>query len=212
MFWFQIDRDNWWPELAEILVGFKKSITLNPPTSCIFQTAMAMVIFDMRYIPFSRWSGSTPLHGCSLEIEILPDGIFEYVFKHILLCWLLFLHKKELSGRQPPQSNSSWPLSGSPWHTKYKGFLVMECAAVFPTWKLRLVYYMYFTAMEPCYTYRESKTRHYWSNWLPIYSVSCVSLDYQDTGLELILLKVLILMEAISDMHGSIFNLSYFLP
>ena len=85
----------------------------------------------------------------------------------------------------------------------------MEYAAVSPTWKPRLVYYMYFTAMEPCYTYRESKTRHYWSNWLPIYSVSWVSLDYQDTGLELILLKVLILMQVISDMRGLNIFFSY---
>ena len=205
-----MDRDDWWSELAEVLVGFKQSTILNPPTDCIFQTAMAMVIFDMYFILVYGGSGSGPLHGCERGYGLISDGIFEYVFKHILLCWLLFLHKKELPGRQPPQSNSSWPLSGSPWHTKYKGFLVMECAAVFPTWKLRLVYYMYFTAMEPCYTYRESKTRYYWSNWLPVYSVSWVSLDYRDTGLELILLKVSILMEAISDMYG--LNLFYFLP
>jgi len=200
-----MNRDDWWSELAEVLVGFKQSTILNPPTDCIFQTAMAMVIFDMYY----EGSGSGPFHGCDWGDGIISDGIFEYVFKHILLCWLLFLHEKELPGRQPPQSNSSWPLSGSPWHTKHKGFLVMEYTAVSPTWKPPLVYYMYFTAMEPCYTYRESKTR-YWSNWLPVYSVSWVSLDYRDTGLELILLKVSILMEAISDMYG--LNLFYFLP
>ena len=170
---------------------------------------MAMVIFDMYYK--SKYRMSAPLYVCLLGIEILPDGIFEYVVKHILLCWLLFLHKKELSGRQPPQSNSSWPLSGSSWHTEHKGFLMMGYAAVFPTWKPRLVYYMYFTAMELCYIYRELQTRHYRSNWLPIYSVSLVSLDYQDIGLELTLLKVSILMEAIFDMR--VLNiLSYFLP
>jgi len=170
---------------------------------------MALVIFDMYFR--SNYSMSVPLHGCSPEDEFLPDGIFEYVVKHILLCWLLFLHKKELSGQQPPQSNSSWPLSGSSWHTEHKGFLVMEYVAVFPTWKPRLVYYMYFTAMELCYTYRELQTRHYRSNWLPIYSVSLVSLEYQDTGLELILLKVSILMEAIFDMR-ELNILSYILP
>ena len=156
-----------------------------------------MVIFDMYYE-----------YGCPSKSEILPDGIFEYVFKHILLCWLLFLHKKELSGRQPLQSNSSWPLSGSSWHTEHKGFLMMEYATIFPAWKPRLVYYMYFTAMEPCYTYRESQTRHYWSNWLPIYPVSWVSLDYQDSGLELILFKVLISVEAVIGINQSRFGLS----
>jgi len=115
-----MDRDDWWSELAEVLVGFKQSTILNPPTDCIFQTAMAMVIFDMYFILVYGGSGSGPLHGCERGYGLISDGIFEYVFKHILLCWLLFLHKKELPGRQPPQSNSSWPLSGSPWHTKYK--------------------------------------------------------------------------------------------
>jgi len=36
----------------------------------------------------------------------------------------------------------------------------MEYAAAFLTCKTRLVYYMYFTATEPCYLYRESKTRY----------------------------------------------------
>jgi len=104
--------------------------------------------------------------------------------------------KKELPGQQQPQLKSSWHLSGLPWHTKHKGFLVMEYAAEFLTWKPRLVYCMYFTVMERCYSYRESKTEYYWSNWSYIYSVSWVSLVYEMSGLELSLFKVLSCLEA----------------
>jgi len=127
-----------------------------------------------------------PLHGCWLSpshlynIQSSLDSAFEYVFQHISLFWLayLFLHKKELSGRRQPQSRSSWHLLGSPWHTKHKWFLAMGYEAVSLTWKPRLVYCMYFTAMERSYSYRESKTRYYWSNWWSIYPVSWVSLEY----------------------------------
>ena len=103
---------------------------------------------------------------------------------NISLCWLacLFSHEKELSGRQQPQSKSSWHLSGSPWHIKYMSFLVMECAAVFLTWRPQLIYYMCFTVMEPCYSYREPRTRYYWSYWWPTYSVYWVSPDYNTIG------------------------------
>jgi len=102
-----------------------------------------------------------------------------------------FSHKKVLSGRQQQQSKSSWPLSGLPWHTKYRGFLVMEFATIFLTCKPPLVYCMYFTAMEPCYSYRESTTKWHWSNWWFIYSVSWVSLDHGTSGLELEVLSCL---------------------
>ena len=55
---------------------------------------------------------------------------------------------------------------------------------------------MCFTAMEPCYLYRESITGYYWSNWSYIYSVSWVSLDYEMSELELILFKVFSRLEA----------------
>jgi len=207
--WFLIDRDDWWSKSAEVLVSFKDTTIHNPPTDYIFQSAMSVMIVEV-YI--GSVSGLlAPLHGCWLNhthlanIQIHLDSAFEYAFYHISFFWLanLFSYKKELSGQQQPQSKSSWLWSGSPWHTKHKGFLVMEYAAAFLTWKLQLVYCMYFTAMEPCYSSRESTTRYYWSNWLPIYSVSWVSLNYRNSGLELILFKVLICMEASSDLNGS---------
>jgi len=91
---------------------------------------------------------------------------------------LIHSHKKELSGQQQHQLKSSWPLSGLSWHTKHSGLLVVEYVAVFLTCKYRLVYCMYFTAMEHCYSYRELKTRYYWSNLWPIYSASLVSLGH----------------------------------
>jgi len=57
---------------------------------------------------------------------------------------------------------------------------------------------MYFTAMEHCYSYRELKTRYYWSNWQPIYSVSLVSLEHETSGLELIIFEVSLCLEAIA--------------
>jgi len=106
-------------------------------------------------------------------------------------------HKKELSGQRQQQLKSSWPLSGLPWHTKHSGLLVMEYVAVFPTCKRRLVYCMYFTAMVHCYSYRELRTRYYWSNWQPICSVSLVSLGHETSGLELILFEVFLCLQAI---------------
>jgi len=132
-----------------------------------------------------------PFHGCWLkdtplsQIQYSLTSAYEYVSQHVLLSWLahLFSHKKGLSRRQQPQSKSCWPWSGLPWHTKHKGYSVMGYATVCYTCKPRLVYCMYFTAMERCYSYRESKTRYYQSNWWPIYSVIWVSLDCKTSGL-----------------------------
>ena len=160
-----LDRDDWCLKLAEVLVGFKDSTILNPPTDHIFQSAMSAMIVGV-YV--SSVSGVlVPLHGCWSNVTHLYNiskGVataFEYVYNHISLFWLayLFSHKKELSGQQQPQLKYSWPLPGSPWHTKHKWFLAMEYAAVFLTWKHRLDYCMFFTAMERCYSCRESKTR-----------------------------------------------------
>ena len=109
---------------------------------------------------------------------------------------LLIYSHKELSGQQRHQLKSSWPLSGLPWHTKRSRLLVVEYVAVFLTCKRRLVYCMYFTAMEHCYSYRELKTRYYWSNWQPIYSVYLVSLGHETSGLELIIFEVVPCLEA----------------
>jgi len=152
-----------------------------------------------------------PIHSCWVNpahhynMQHSLDIAFAYVFWHISLCWLAHLlsHKKELSGRQLPQSQSCWPLSNSPWHTKRRGFLVMECAGVFVTWKPRLVYCMRFTVMESCYSYRESKTRYYWSSWWPIHSVSWVSPDSKTSGVELILFQVFSCLEAAFSQHSS---------
>jgi len=111
---------------------------------------------------------------------------------------LIYSHKKELSGQQQHQLKSSWPLSGLPWHTKHRRLLVVEYVAVFLTCKRRLVYCMYFTAMEHCYSYRELKTRYYWSNWQPIYSVYLVSLGHETSGLELIIFEVGLCLAAIA--------------
>jgi len=163
---FLIDRDVWWLTLVEVLVCFKDSMVINPQTDCIFQSAMSVVVVDAF---LNSVSGALlPLHGCWLNpshLSNISNGVstaFEYVYNHVSLCWLayLFSNKKELSGQQWPQSKSSWHLLGLPWHTRHKWFLVMEYLAVFLTWKLQLVYYMYFTTMEPCYSYCESK------NWI----------------------------------------------
>jgi len=147
-----------------------------------------------------------PLHGCWMNETHLYNmhysivATFEYVFQHILLCWLadLFSYKKALSGQQQQQSRFSWHLSGLLWHTKHSRLLVMEYVAIFLTCKHRLVYYMYFIAMERCYSYREPKTRYYWSNWWSIYPVSLVSLEHETSGLELILFEVFFCLQAIS--------------
>ena len=132
----------------------------------------------------------------------------EYAIQYICCLWVCvltyfplltcssILTKKELLGQQQQQLKSSWHLSGLPWHTKHKWFLVMECAAVFLTWKHRLDYCMYFTVTERCYSYRESKTRYYESNWWPMYSVSWVSPGCKTSGLELTLFKVYSCLEA----------------
>ena len=192
---FLIDKDDWWSKLAEVLVGFIESTILDPPTDRIFQSAMSALIVDIYVISVS--AVLLPLHGCwesTTHLDYIYHSVnsaFLYVFYHISLCWLAywFSHKKELSGWQQPQLKSSWHLSGSPWHTKHSRFLVMEYAPVFFTWKLQLVYCMYFIAMEPCYLYRESSTRYYWSSWWPIYLVSWVSLDYTTSGLNSFLSK-----------------------
>ena len=206
--WFLIDRDDWWSKLAEILVRFKSSTILNPPTDCIFSPgclcsylthisnqlpqchSLSMVAGGMKH----TWM----IYG---RVSILPLSMCFNIY--ILLFWLahLFLHKKELSGQQQLQSKFSWHLSGLPWHTKYKGFSVMECPAGFPTWERQLVYCMCFTAMEHCYSYRESKTRYYWSTWWPVYPVSWVSIDYKTNGPKLILFKVLSCLEATSYLN-----------
>jgi len=109
---------------------------------------------------------------------------------------LIYSHKKELSGQQQHQLKSSWPLSGLPWHTKHSRLLVVEYVVVFLTCKRRLVYCMYFTAMEHCYSYRELKTRYYGSNWWPIYPVSWVSLEHETSRLELIIFEVFLCLQA----------------
>ena len=126
---------------------------------------------------------------------VLPMSMCSNIFCFADL--LIYSHKKELSGQQQQQLKSSWPLSGLPWHTKHTRLLVMEYVAVFLTCKRRLVYCMYFTAMEHCYSYRELKTRYYWSNWWPIYPVSFVSLEHETSELELILFEVFLCLEAI---------------
>ena len=199
---FPINRDDWWLTLAEVLVGIKENMILNPPPDRIFQNVMSVMIINV-YLE-SVAGLQVPLHGCwegsahLYKIYNHASSAFEYVFKHIFLWWLahLFSHKKVISEQQQLQLKSSWHLSGSPWHTKHKWFLVMECAAVFLIWNPRLVYCMSFTAMEPYYSYRESRTREYRSNWWPIYSVSWVSLDYHTSGLELILFKVYSCLQA----------------
>jgi len=176
---------------------------------------MSVVIVDTYVVSVS--GVLLPLHGCwenSTHLGNIYNSVataFEYVYNHISLFWLtyLFSHKKELSGRQWPQLKSSWHLLGLQWHTRHRWFLVMEYLAIFLTWKPRLVYCMCFTAMEHCYSYRESKTKDDWSDWWPVYSVSWVSLDYQTTGIELTLFKVYSCMQAAffqssSDLIGSI--------
>ena len=158
--WFLIDR-NWWSKIVEVLVGFQDSTWHTADR--IFQTSMSLLILDAYNQSVSALL--VPVHGCWVNDTPLYytqnklTSTYEYVFQHGLLCWLahLFSHKKELSGRQQPQSKSCWPWSGLPWHTKDKRFSVMGYAAVFYTCKPRLVSCMCFTAMEPCYSYRECK-------------------------------------------------------
>jgi len=173
--WSLINRDDWRSKLAELLVGLKDSTILNLPADHIFSDCdicgdswhIYRIIF--RTVIPSPWL----LDG--------PNTFCQYIL-HSWLCrivriWLckprrFFSHKKVLPGWQQQWSKSSWPLSGLPWHSKHRAFLVMEYAVAFLTCKPRLVYYMYFTAMEPCYLYRESKTRYHWSDWWPIDPVS----------------------------------------
>jgi len=82
--WFLIDRDDWRSKLAEVLVGFKHSIMLNPPTDHIFQSAMSVMIFDA-YVQ-SVSGVLLPLHGCwqnetySDNIDNRVGSAFQYVF------------------------------------------------------------------------------------------------------------------------------------
>ena len=82
--WFLIDRDDWWSKLAEVLVGFRDSMILNPPTDCTFQSAMSVVTVDV-YIesvsgiqvsPRSCWENETHFTDISNKVE----GAFQYVF------------------------------------------------------------------------------------------------------------------------------------
>ena len=125
---------------------------------------------------------------------LLPPSMCSNIFCFADL--LIHSHQKALSGQQQHQLKSSWPLSGLPWHTKHSRLLVVEYMAVFLICKRQLVYCMYFTVMEHCYSYRESKIRYYWSNWWPIYSVSLVSLGHETSGLELILFEVFFCLQA----------------
>jgi len=100
--WFLIDRDDWWLELVEVLVGVEESTILNLPTENIFQSAMCALIVDV-YV--QSVSGMLlPPHGCWVHNTYLYNvqyGIiaaFEYVFLHILLCWLDSHTKKNYQG------------------------------------------------------------------------------------------------------------------
>ena len=82
--WFLIDRDDWRSKLAEVLVGFKDSTICNPPTDCIFQSAMSVMIVGVYVRSVSR--ALLPLHSC-WENPIHLDNVynilnsaFEYVF------------------------------------------------------------------------------------------------------------------------------------
>jgi len=54
--------DDWWLKLVEVLVGFKDSIILNPPTEHIFQSAISVVIFGI-YVE-SVFGPLLPVHDC----------------------------------------------------------------------------------------------------------------------------------------------------
>ena len=199
--WFLVNRDDYWSKLAEVLVGVGENMILNHQLIVYFRLWCLRQYSTHISIQFPDCYPLSMVAGGLQHILIMYTPVLlvpTSMCSNISLCWLacLFSHEKELSGRQQPQSKSSWHLSGSPWHIKYMSFLVMECAAVFLTCRHRLYYYMCSTAMGSCYSYRESKTRYYWSNWLPINSVSSVSLDFKTSGVELILLKVLSCLQA----------------
>jgi len=70
--------------LAEVLVGFKDSTILNPPTGHIFQSAISVMIVAI-YV--RSVSGEVlPLHGCwmnpmhLLNIYNRVSSAFQYVF------------------------------------------------------------------------------------------------------------------------------------
>jgi len=71
-------------KLAEVLVGLKDSTIINPPTDCIFQSAVSGLILDV-YIE-SVAAVLLPLHGCLLhsahilQIQAYLGSSFEYVF------------------------------------------------------------------------------------------------------------------------------------
>jgi len=82
--WFLIDKEDWWSKLAEVLVGFKDSAILEPPTDRIFQTVMAATILSV-YLN-SVYGVPVPLHGCWTNPTHLDNlynraaSAFEYVF------------------------------------------------------------------------------------------------------------------------------------
>ena len=71
-------------KLAEILVGFKDTTVLNPPTHCIFQSWMSVTIFET-YAQLVA-GVSLPLHACwenETHLDVIWSSIgiaFEYVF------------------------------------------------------------------------------------------------------------------------------------
>ena len=75
--------------LAEVLVGVKENMILNPPPDCIFQNVMSVMIINV-YLE-SVAGLQVPLHGCwegSTHLDKIynhASSAFKYVFKHILL-------------------------------------------------------------------------------------------------------------------------------
>ena len=71
-------------ELAEVLVGSKDSVILNPLPDHFFQSAMSVMIFDIYLDSVSALL--SPLHGCWMNTAYLDnidnhvDGAFQYVF------------------------------------------------------------------------------------------------------------------------------------
>jgi len=79
-----IDRDDWWSELADVLVGFEDNMILNLPTDHVFQSAMSVLIID---VYLQSVSGAlVPLHSCWVNPTHLYNtqhslnSAFAYVF------------------------------------------------------------------------------------------------------------------------------------
>jgi len=203
--WFPIDRDDWWLKLVEILVGshgtiFAHQVILIFRLRCLWWYLIHMLIQFLQHYILSIIAGCTQ-HILMRYTTLLV--VYLSRFSAIFCLVDLYSYKKVLSEQQQQQLKSSWHLSDLSSHIKHRGYVVMEYAAIFPTWKPRLVYCTCFTAMERCYSYRESKMRYYWSNWWPIYSVTWVSLDRKTSGLEFILSKVLSCLQAVFFLHHS---------